>query len=284
MLQKVQTSALLRLLLRAVLLFNLCVSSMLFAQDAAAPVAEQAPVEVETETNPLAEAGGLHFGEDPTVWVMIFLFILALAVTIERMVVLRKNRGNNAELVKLLADKLAPGNKPDIARLAEDVSVKQYGVEGRVAGVTLKGWPYGEQAMREYSEAAIIAEQRNLDKRLVILSTLGNNVPFIGLLGTVLGIMKAFRDLAMMGDGGPAVVMKGISEALIATAMGLGVAIPVVLAFNALNKAVKTKIANAQEIATLLRAMRLSRESMGKTSLVNDRQSIAPELLAEKVN
>ncbi len=278
MFQKIKVFASIRMLLMGLLM----VGSMLFAQEASAPAAEQAPVEVESETSALAEAGALHFGEDPTVWVMIFLFIVALAVTIERVVVLRKNRGNNAELVKLLADKLAPGNNPDVTRLAEDVSVKEYGVEGRVAGVTLKGWPYGEHAMKEYSEAAIIAEQRNLDKRLVILSTLGNNVPFIGLLGTVLGIMKAFRDLAMMGDGGPAVVMKGISEALIATAMGLGVAIPVVLAFNALNKAVRTKIANAQEIATLLRAMRLSREAMQSTPLAQDSHSVAPELLAEK--
>ncbi|MCE9500034.1 MAG: MotA/TolQ/ExbB proton channel family protein [Leptospira sp.] len=59
--------------------------------------------------------------------------------------------------------------------------------------------------MKEYSDASLKAERRFLEKRLVVLSTLGNNTPFIGLLGTVLGIMKAFRDLAAMGDSGPAV-------------------------------------------------------------------------------
>jgi biopolymer transport protein ExbB len=113
--------------------------------------------------------------------------------------------------------------------------------------------------MKEYAESALIAERRGLEKRLVILSTLGNNTPFIGLLGTVLGIMKAFRDLAEMGDSGPAVVMRGISEALIATAMGLGVAIPVVIAYNALSRVVQDKISQSEEICTLLRAIRLNK-------------------------
>ncbi|MDW8307360.1 MAG: MotA/TolQ/ExbB proton channel family protein [Leptospiraceae bacterium] len=229
----------------------------------AVPASDEAAAVVETQSDAqaFAEAGKFHFGDDPTAWVMIGLFLLALAVVIERTIILRRNKGNNAELVRILAEKLAPGTNPNIDQLSEEVSSKEYGVEGRVAGITLKGWPYGEDAMREYSEAAIIAEQRNLEKRLVVLSTLGVNVPFIGLLGTVLGIMKAFRDLAMLGDSGPAVIMKGISEALIATAMGLGVALPVVFAYNALNRIVRTKISSAQEIATLLRAMRISREA-----------------------
>lgn len=237
---------------------------VLMAQETTTTNLETMQVAQESETLAFAEAGKFRLGEDPTAWVMLTLFVLALAVVIERAIILRKNKGKNAELVQILAEKLAPGNNPDIHKLSEEVSAKQYGVEGRVAGVTLKGWPYGEEAMKEYSDAAIIAEQRNLEKRLVILSTLGNNVPFIGLLGTVLGIMKAFRDLAIMGDSGPAVIMKGISEALVATAMGLGVAIPVVLAYNALSKIVRTRISNAQEIATLLRAMRLSRSDLKK--------------------
>ncbi len=71
-----------------------------------------------------------------------------------------------------------------------------------------------------------------LEKRLGILATFGNNAPFIGLFGTVLGIIKAFHDLANTSDFGIKVVMSGISEALVATAMGLFVAIPSVIAYN----------------------------------------------------
>lgn len=188
---------------------------------------------------------------------MILIFNLALFVVIERIYLLRKLRGDNAGLVQFLTESLHRGDAADkVAAAAEDA---RYGLEGRIAAQSLKGWDKGEHAMKEYAEAALIAERRNLEKRLVILSTLGNNTPFIGLLGTVLGIMKAFRDLAEMGDSGPAVVMRGISAALVATAMGLAVAIPVVIAYNALFRAVQDKLSQAEEVCTLIRAIRLSK-------------------------
>ncbi len=71
-----------------------------------------------------------------------------------------------------------------------------------------------------------------LEKRLGILATFGNNAPFIGLFGTVLGIIKAFHHLGTSSEFGVRVVMAGISEALVATAMGLFVAIPSVIGYN----------------------------------------------------
>ncbi len=73
-------------------------------------------------------------------------------------------------------------------------------------------------------------------KRLTFLATVGSNAPFIGLFGTVLGVIKAFDDLSKHDDFGIKIVMSGISEALIATAMGLFVAIPAVIAYNYFNK------------------------------------------------
>jgi len=226
----------------------------------AAPAAQPAattPATPTTGSSTLSEAGRWHFGSDPTVWVMIFIFNLALFVVLERVYVLRKERGDGAGLVQYLSEALYRGDAADkVAAAADD---KKYGLEGRIAAVSLKGWEKGEHAMKEYAETALIAERRKLEKRLVILSTLGNNTPFIGLLGTVLGIMKAFRDLAEMGDSGPAVVMRGISEALIATAMGLAVAIPVVIAYNALSRTVQDKLSQAEEVCTLIRAIRLNK-------------------------
>jgi biopolymer transport protein TolQ len=64
------------------------------------------------------------------------------------------------------------------------------------------------------------------------LATVGSTAPFIGLFGTVWGIMKAFRDIGRMGSANLATVAPGISEALIATAVGLAAAIPAVIAYN----------------------------------------------------
>lgn len=79
-----------------------------------------------------------------------------------------------------------------------------------------------------------------LEKRLGILATFGNNAPFIGLFGTVLGVIKAFHSLGTSTEFGVRVVMTGISEALVATAMGLFVAIPSVIAYNYFVRKIKT--------------------------------------------
>jgi len=225
---------------------------------AAAPVTiseAASPSAANAEANSLAKAGEFHIGSDPTVWILIVLFNLALAISIERLYVLYKNRGRNDALVSLITEELHKGG--DAAKLTEKTSEKSFGSEGRVATVTLKGWGDGIDSMTEYSEAAMIAERRLLAKRLGILSTLGNNTPFIGLLGTVLGIMKAFRDLASMGDAGTSVVMHGISAALIATAFGLGVAIPCVIAYNYFMQVVDDKLADTSEIVKIIKAIKL---------------------------
>ena len=216
--------------------------------------------EVKNEAGYLEQATKFHIGDDPTVIILIALFILAVGVTLDRVIILRKEKGDNVELADMIIKSLQemPGQ---VDSLIQKISGGRYGIEGRVALKTLTGWQHGEKAMAEFAQAALTAERRKLEKRLVVLSTLGNNTPFIGLLGTVLGIMKAFKDLALMGDAGPAVVMKGISEALIATAFGLGVAIPCVISNNTLSKIVKTRLSNAEEMVRMISGFRLAKDS-----------------------
>src|SRR5262245_6633927 len=96
-------------------------------------------------------------------------------------------------------------------------------------------------------------EKLALEKNLGVLGTLGNNAPFIGLFGTVLGIIKAFADLAKtQGGGGAGVVMAGISEALVATAVGLLVAIPAVVAFNVFQSKVRRTIVRIDAMAHMI--------------------------------
>ena len=83
-------------------------------------------------------------------------------------------------------------------------------------------------------------ETQKLKKHLWILGTVASSAPFIGLLGTVVGIIKSFESMAVAGTGGFAVVAAGISEALVATALGLGVAIIALVFYNYF----QTRIAN----------------------------------------
>jgi biopolymer transport protein ExbB len=97
-------------------------------------------------------------------------------------------------------------------------------------------------------------ERLAMEKHLGILGTLGNNCPFIGLFGTVLGIIKAFADLSHNQGGGAAVVMAGIAEALVATAVGLMVAIPAVVAYNVFQGRVRRTLGRVDAVAHLILA------------------------------
>jgi biopolymer transport protein ExbB len=91
----------------------------------------------------------------------------------------------------------------------------------------------GSQAVREVIAGTIERERLEYERRLAFLGTLGNNAPFVGLFGTVLGVIRAFFDLARNPAAtGSGAVMAGISEALVATAVGLFVALPAVVAYN----------------------------------------------------
>ncbi len=98
-------------------------------------------------------------------------------------------------------------------------------------------------------------EQRKLklERNVSILGTIGANAPFIGLLGTVLGIIRAFHDMSVQGMGtGMEGISGGISEALVATAIGLMVAIPAVVFFNVLNKRIGILMRRSQSLSALV--------------------------------
>jgi biopolymer transport protein ExbB len=109
--------------------------------------------------------------------------------------------------------------------------------------------------VEEILAAAMARERPNYERFLSFLGTLGNNAPFVGLFGTVLGIIKAFHDLAAnQASGGASTIMAGISEALVATAVGLMVAIPAVIAFNYFNRRIRVRMAEVDWMAHLAAA------------------------------
>jgi biopolymer transport protein ExbB len=104
----------------------------------------------------------------------------------------------------------------------------------------------GPGAVEDHKAAALETERLRYEKRLAFLGTLGNNAPFVGLFGTVLGIIRAFHDLAGASIQGTQAVMSGIAEALVATGIGLLVALPSVAMYNALIRHVETQASGAE--------------------------------------
>lgn len=187
------------------------------------------------------------------VWVLYVLLgtsILSVAVIADRWRAFARNRSRMAELLPGLGDRLDRG---DLAG-ARDFAAACGGVEGRVVAAGLGRAADGPATVDEEMSARLILERVDLERRLVVLGTLGNNAPFIGLFGTVLGIIKAFNDLAVSGTSGVSVVMAGISSALVATAFGIGVAIPAVIANNWYHTRLETLLANAQGAGRLVLA------------------------------
>jgi biopolymer transport protein ExbB/TolQ len=104
---------------------------------------------------------------------------------------------------------------------------------GRIFHAVLRGTESQRpETANNVAVEAIFEENQNLRKHLWVLGTVASSAPFIGLFGTVVGIIKAFESMAVSGTGGFAVVAAGISEALVATALGLGVAIIALIFYN----------------------------------------------------
>jgi len=183
-------------------------------------------------------------------WLLIGLSILSVSIMIERFFYFRKSDINFPQFSEKLSKVLMSGDATEIVKLC----AQSQALESQVVLRGLEHQARGPRAMEESMLAYVISERQNLDRGIVILGTLGNNAPFIGLFGTVLGIIIAFQDLARNPAGGPSVVMAGISEALIATAVGLMVAIPAVIAYNFFQRVVKRHISNSEAVVKVVMA------------------------------
>lgn len=116
------------------------------------------------------------------------------------------------------------------------------------AGVNLHG--HNEVVISNTMEREVTVETTKLEKFTSVVGTIGSTAVYVGLFGTVLGIIRAFRDISLSGSGGISVVINGISEALICTAMGLCVAVPAVIAYNYFVKRVDSFITDMELCAS----------------------------------
>jgi biopolymer transport protein ExbB len=186
-------------------------------------------------------------------WVIYLLLVaslLTIAVIVERGIVQRRERRAFREFKEKTAGFL---NRGEISPAATSLE-KAEGVAAEILRAGLARPEAGPAAVEERLAAARIEGKYKLERRLWVLGTLGNNAPFVGLFGTVLGVIKAFGDLAGSATAGPEVVMAGLSEALIATAVGLLVAIPAVMAYNYLMKRAGELLAETDALSRRLLA------------------------------
>lgn len=192
----------------------------------------------------------LATGASWVLWLLVGLSIISIGIMMERAYVLYKMKGNVETLAPRLRTHFAAGDINSALLRLETTG----GFEARIALEGLKNYEKGPDSVAEAMVAAKILERTTMEQHLAFLGTMGNNAPFIGLFGTVVGIIKAFHDLSLDNTGAARAVMAGISEALVATAMGLFVAIPAVLAFNYFQRRIRGMMAEADGIVHLVLA------------------------------
>ena len=190
------------------------------------------------------------FRSEWVLWLLLGLSLLSVAVMVERWVFYRRRKLDFDSVKNDFGKALDAGDFDAAAK----VLAKHDALETNVTLAGLRGYDKGPESVEELIAGAMGRGKAEYERRLSILATLASNCPFIGLFGTVLGIVRSFKEMSKDLANASAGVMAGIAEALIATAVGLLVAIPAVVAYNVFKGMVKDATTNTESLTRVLMA------------------------------
>lgn len=204
-------------------------------------------------------------GAEWVMWVMIVLSVGSVAIILERAWFFNSLRDDLARLSRDLQAALEKSIDAAKKRMSQSPSA-----EAAVVSAGLAVAHMGPDAAEEAMAGAVALQRMKLERRLAFLATLGNNAPFIGLFGTVIGVVMAFdalgqaqKEAVTAAELAPQAVMSSIGEALVATAVGIGVAIPAVAANNLFQRLTKATLANTEALTRVLLAHLRGHAAMG---------------------
>lgn len=201
----------------------------------------------------------LSSGAGWVLWLLGALSVSSLVLALERWMYLRR-RGGDLETLAQELDVHLQGEDFSLARKLLEASPA---VAARVAAAGLRLADRGTEAAERAMHSASALERGRLERWLAFLATVGNNAPFVGLFGTVVGVIHAFEELGRSAPGHGAsgagqvasqAVMASIAEALVATAVGILVALPAVAAYNYLQRRASSLLSDAEVLSNLVLA------------------------------
>jgi biopolymer transport protein ExbB/TolQ len=213
-------------------------------------------------------------GSEWVLYLLLLLSVMSIATIVERLRYFNRHSGDGDRLRAGLGKLLDKDDLAGAAKLLEGSRT----VEARVAREALRWAPSGPEAMNDAVDSELQRSKKELERGLNFLGTLGNNAPFIGLFGTVLGVIMAFSALGSNGQNTSAMggVMSAIAEALVATGVGLFVAIPAVVAYNSIQKRIGEVETEAQSLTKLISAYLKAGRALTQVS-VADEQAAEPQ-------
>jgi biopolymer transport protein ExbB/TolQ len=172
-----------------------------------------------------------------TLYLLIMISIVSISVIILKIIEFsRKSKVDIADLLKRAKETLVKGENINV--LIGYCVLMDCPVSNTIAAGLQRFTEVGNSNIEEAMKRKISTEVVKLEKYTTILATIGAISVYIGLFGTVLGIIRSFHDISLAGSGGISVVIGGVSESLIATAAGLCVAIPAVAAYNFFSRSI----------------------------------------------
>ena len=202
----------------------------------------------------------LNAGAGWVLWLLAILSVASVAISLERWRAYRRAEGNLIALAEGLATRLAQDSHTETIRWLEATGA----LGARVAAAGLRVADRGVRAAEKAMISRTALEREGLERRLAFLGTLGNNAPFLGLFGTVIGVIEAFEELGhgtaghagagAAGHVASGAVMSAIAEALVATAVGIAVALPAVAAYNFLMRRVEQLLGGSEVLSNLVLA------------------------------
>ena len=195
----------------------------------------------------LFRAGG------PLMWIILACSVIALTIVFERLFSLRRNKVAPSRLLEQVLEMLEKGSlTPQKAEL-----VAQHSPLGSVLSAGLANLHLGRDSMREAIEERGKQVVHRMGHYLNALGTIASITPLIGLLGTVIGMIKVFTAITVSGVGDPTILSGGISEALITTAAGLSVGIPCLMFYRYFrNKISELRVIMEEDALALLDSQR----------------------------
>lgn len=189
-----------------------------------------------------------NFGAEWVMYLLLGLAFLALVIAFERQYLFLSTRVDVTKTARKLVGFLEKNDLSGAQSLFNDGKAMEY----RVMSDALSVYTKGPESVEEIAQASMIRERQRYERSLGFLGTVGSNGPFVGLLGTVIGVIISFGELGRNPKGGLEVVGPGISEALVATAVGLIVAIPAVVVFNHFKGLLKSRLGNAEFLTRIV--------------------------------
>jgi biopolymer transport protein ExbB len=185
-------------------------------------------------------------------WLLLLISVVGLAVVIERLVFFATQHGDTKGLLRAIGQKIAADDIDGAIKVCRS----QRGMLPRILEFGLQRGEKNRADITDALSIALMEHLNSLERNLGIIGTIAVIAPFVGLFGTVLGIIRAFSDIALKGNSTPAVVAAGVSEALVTTATGLIIAVIAVVFFNYFKTRIKSynqeMIVAANQMAEML--------------------------------